>query len=76
MAFTKEFYKKRRLSEQLGAFFIALIHTAEAENIKDFRPTMLTGSVYKVIAKVMPSRFLMVLPSIISHNHSSFVNGR
>lgn len=75
MAFTKEFYK-RRLSKQLGAFCIALIHTAGAVNIKDFGPTSLTGSVYKIIAKVMASRFLMVLPSIISHNHSASVNGR
>lgn len=76
MACMKEFYKRRRLSKQLGAFFIVLIHTAGAENIKDFRPTSLTGSVYKIIAKVMASRFLMVLPRIISHNHSAFVHGR
>ena len=37
-----------------------------AEDIKDFRPISLVGSLYKWLAKVLSNRLRKVLPKVIS----------
>lgn len=60
----------------LGATFIALIPKKKrADLIRDFRPISLIGSIYKILAKVLASRLLKVLPSIISQAQGPLVHG-
>lgn len=54
--------------------FIALIpKKKEAEEVTNFRPINLIGSVYKIIAKVLAKQLKSTLPHIISSNQSSFI---
>lgn len=46
------------------------------EEIKDFRPISLMGSIYKMISKVLAGRLKLVLPKIISCHQSAFIKGR
>lgn len=76
LEFMNKFHSRGRLSRNLGAASIALIpEKSDADNIKDFRPISLIGSVYKILAKVLAGRLRKVLPTIISHSQGAFVHG-
>jgi len=56
--------------------YIALVpKSANASNVKDFRPIGLCNVLYKVIAKVLANRFKQDLPEIISEQQSAFHPG-
>nr|GEU42597.1 RNA-directed DNA polymerase, eukaryota, reverse transcriptase zinc-binding domain protein [Tanacetum cinerariifolium] len=60
-----------------NASFIALIpKTNNANMVKDFRPITLTGSLYKIIAKILAKRLVSVLGNIVSEGQSAFVANR
>ncbi|GJX52816.1 RNA-directed DNA polymerase, eukaryota [Tanacetum coccineum] len=57
--------------------FIALIpKTQDAKMVKDFRPISLIGSLYKIIAKTLANRLVVVLGDIINEVQSAFVSNR
>ncbi|GKA96237.1 RNA-directed DNA polymerase, eukaryota [Tanacetum coccineum] len=57
--------------------FIALIpKTQEAKVVKDFHPIGLTGSVYKIIAKILANHLSLVILSLISDVQLAFVSNR
>ena len=61
----------------LNASFLTLIPKKNnAINVKDFRPTSLVGSVYKLLSKVLANRLRVVLNSLIFESQNSFVGGR
>ena len=45
----------------------------DACNIRDFRPFILVGSVYKILSKVLANRLRVVLDQLISETQNSFV---
>ncbi|GJU10293.1 RNA-directed DNA polymerase, eukaryota [Tanacetum coccineum] len=57
--------------------FIALIpKTQNANMVKDFRPITLIGSLYKIIAKILSNRLVVVLGDIVNEVQSAFVANR
>ena len=60
----------------LNALFLTLIPKKNnAIDVKDFRPTSLVGSVYKLLFKVLANRLRVVLDSLISKSQNAFVGG-
>nr|GEX88702.1 RNA-directed DNA polymerase, eukaryota, reverse transcriptase zinc-binding domain protein [Tanacetum cinerariifolium] len=59
------------------ASFIALIpKISDAKMVKDFRPISLIGSLYKIIAKILANRLVVVLNDIVNEVQSAFVADR
>ncbi|GKE68596.1 RNA-directed DNA polymerase, eukaryota, reverse transcriptase zinc-binding domain protein, partial [Tanacetum coccineum] len=57
--------------------FITLIpKTQEAKMMKDFRPITLIGSLYKIIAKILANRLVVVLEDLVSDVQLAFVAKR
>ncbi|GKA51790.1 hypothetical protein Tco_0744986 [Tanacetum coccineum] len=57
--------------------FIPLIpKTQNAKMVKDFRPTSLIGSLYKIIAKTLVNRLVVVLGDIVNELQLDFVANR
>ncbi|GJU40050.1 hypothetical protein Tco_1193007 [Tanacetum coccineum] len=57
--------------------FIALIpKTNNANMVKDFRPITLIGSLYKIIAKILSNRLVVVLRDVVNEVQSDFVANR
>ena len=57
MNFFREFYEHGKFVKRLNATFLVLISkNAGAEDLRDFRPISLVGSLYKWLAKVLANR--------------------
>ncbi|GJV94960.1 hypothetical protein Tco_1546537 [Tanacetum coccineum] len=57
--------------------FIALIpKTRDANMVKDFRPISLIGSMYKIIAKILANRLVLVLGDLVNEVQSAFIADR
>ncbi|GKC20760.1 RNA-directed DNA polymerase, eukaryota [Tanacetum coccineum] len=70
--FTHGFFPKGSNSS-----FIALISKVPNANmVKDFRPISLIGSLYKIIAKILANRLVVVLGDIVNKVQSAFVADR
>ena len=77
MEFFKEFYEKKKFVRSLNATFLVLIpKKGNVEDIKDYRPISLLGSLYKILAKVLANRLRRVLDKVISPSQNAFVEGR
>ncbi|GKE52490.1 RNA-directed DNA polymerase, eukaryota, partial [Tanacetum coccineum] len=57
--------------------FVTLIpKIPNANMVKDFRPISLIGSMYKIIAKILANRLVMVLGDLVNEVHYAFVADR
>ncbi|GKB12275.1 hypothetical protein Tco_0846198 [Tanacetum coccineum] len=57
--------------------FIALIpKIPDTKMVKEFRPISLVGSLYKIIAKILANRLVMVLGDIVNEVQSDFVKDK
>nr|GEY79025.1 RNA-directed DNA polymerase, eukaryota, reverse transcriptase zinc-binding domain protein [Tanacetum cinerariifolium] len=57
--------------------FITLIpKVSNANMVKDFRPISLIGSVYKIVAKILANRLVLVLGDLVSDTQSAFLKER
>ncbi|WKA08526.1 hypothetical protein VitviT2T_026242 [Vitis vinifera] len=77
MGFFKEFHERGRFVKSLNATFLVLVpKRGGAEDLKDFRPINLVGSLYKLLAKVLANRIKKVMGKVISESQNAFVEGR
>ncbi|GKA64535.1 RNA-directed DNA polymerase, eukaryota [Tanacetum coccineum] len=71
------FFQHGSIPKGCNSSFIALIpKTRDANMAKDFRPISLIGSLYKIIAKILADRLVVVLGDIINKVQSDFVADR
>ncbi|RVW76871.1 Transposon TX1 uncharacterized 149 kDa protein [Vitis vinifera] len=63
--------------KSINASFLVLIpKKGGAEDLKDFRPINLMGSLYKLLAKVLTNRLKKVMGKVVSKSQNAFVQGR
>ena len=75
--FFKEFYEKKKFVKSLNATFLVLIpKKGNVEDVKDYKPISLLGSLYKILTKVLANRLRRVLDKVISPSQNAFVEGR
>jgi hypothetical protein len=60
----------------LNSAYITLPKSAEALELKDYRPISLIHSFAKIIMKLLANRLASKLPQLVSLNQSAFVKGR
>ncbi|KAK2665497.1 hypothetical protein Ddye_004071 [Dipteronia dyeriana] len=77
MCCINEFHRDGSIVKDLNRAFIVLIpKTGNPENIKDYKPICLIGSLYKVLAKVLTDRIRKVMYSIIGETQMAFISNR
>ncbi|PNX86587.1 cysteine-rich receptor-like protein kinase, partial [Trifolium pratense] len=77
MRFIVDFHWNGRLTKGLNATFIALISKVDSpQQLTDFRPISLVGSLYKILAKVLANRLRLVVGSLILESQTAFVKDR
>jgi hypothetical protein len=77
MAVFHELYSEGSIAKSINATFLTLIpKKTNANEVRDFRPIALVGSIYKIVAKVLANRFSTALGGIISSTQNAFVKGR
>nr|GEY13952.1 RNA-directed DNA polymerase, eukaryota, reverse transcriptase zinc-binding domain protein [Tanacetum cinerariifolium] len=59
-----------------SSFIFLIPKTYDAKMVKDFRPVTLIGSLYKIIAKILANRLVVVLGDIVNEVQSAFVATR
>ena len=76
MKFMKEFHDNSRLGYGMNCSLVTLIPKNDnPSSIGDYRPVSLINSVYKILSKVLASRFKQVLPAVIDKAQSVFLSG-
>ncbi|GAU47706.1 hypothetical protein TSUD_177110 [Trifolium subterraneum] len=77
MGLFQEFHNSARLPSCFVSYFITLIPKLFIpQQLCEFRPISLLGSLYKLMSKVLSNRLRKVMNSIISSNQSAFIKGR
>ena len=66
LGFFKEFFDLGQFERSLNATFLVLIpKKGGSDDLKDFRPISLVGSLYKLLAKVLANRLKRVVGKFI-----------
>ncbi|RVW34362.1 Transposon TX1 uncharacterized 149 kDa protein [Vitis vinifera] len=77
MELFKEFFEYGSFAKSLNTTFLVLIpKKGGADDLGDFRPISLLGSLYKLLAKVLANRLKKVLDRVVSVDQNAFVRGR
>jgi hypothetical protein len=72
----QEFYVHETFERSLNSTFLVLIpKKVGASDVKEFRPISLTGSIYKIISKVLANRLREVL-GLLSPSQNAFIQSR
>ena len=72
-----EFFVTGTFTKSINTTFLVLIPKKEGvEDLKDFRPISLLGSLYKILAKVLANRLKKVVAKVASDTQNAFVEGR
>ncbi|KAL6338492.1 hypothetical protein AAG906_020588 [Vitis piasezkii] len=72
-----EFYENGKFVKNLNATFIVLIpKKLGAEDLGDFRPISLVGSLYKWLTKVLANRLKKLVGKVVSKAQGDFVESR
>ena len=77
MGFFAEFQNSSHFERSLNSTFIVLIpKKGGTDNLKDFHPISLVGSLYKILAKILANRLKRVVGNVISNSQHAFVEDR
>ena len=77
MSFFREFFEHNQFVKSLNATFLVLVSKGiTVEDLKDLRPIILVGSLYKILTKVLANRIKRIMGLIISQSQNAFVEGR
>ena len=77
MELFRVFFVSKTFTKSLNITFLVLIRNkGDAEDLKDFKPINLLGSLYKLLAKVLANRLKRVVGIIVSDDQNAFVEGR
>ena len=77
MRFFREFHEQGRFVKSLNATFLVLMpKKGGAQDLKDFKPISLIGSLSKLLAKVLADRLQKVASKVVSKFLKAFVEGR
>ena len=77
MSFFREFHDHNKFVKSLNTTFLVLIpKKVGAEDLRDFRPISLVGSLYKWLAKVLANILKKVVGKVVSKAQGAFVEGR
>jgi len=77
MRFLTEFHRNGKFTKGINSTFIALTPKVDnPQQLNDFRPISLVGSLYKILAKVLTNRLRLMIGSMISESQSAFIKGR
>ena len=72
-----DFFVSETFTRSLNTTFLVLIpKTGEAEDLKDFMPISLLGSLYKLLSKVLANRLKRVVGMAVSDAQNAFVKGQ
>lgn len=77
MQFLTKFHQNGVFPQGSIASFYTLISKGEnPQNLGEFRPISLVGSMYKIISKILSNRLKRVMRKIIDKRQSAFMGGR
>ena len=77
MAVFKDLFDMGKFVKSLNSIIIVMIPKKEGEeDLKDFRPISLVGSLYKLIAKVLANRLKKVMSRLVKKAQNAFVEAR
>jgi hypothetical protein len=77
LAFFSEFHENAFLPKALTASFLTLVPKKDhPQELFDYRPICLIGSLYKVLSKLLANRLKLVLGKLISKCQSAFLPNR
>ena len=77
MNFFDEFHAKGIIPKAVCASFLTLIpKVTNPQNLGEYRPISLIGSMYKMLAKVLAGRLKKVIAKVIFDNQNAFIAGR
>ena len=76
MEMFREFHANETFIRSLNATFLVLIpNKRDAEDLKDFRPISVLGSLYKILAKVLANRLKKVVGKVVFEAQNAFAEG-
>ena len=77
MGMFRDFFATGKFVCSINSTFLVLIPKKRgAEDLMDFRPISLVGSLYKLLSKVLANRLKKVISKVISPAQNAFVEGR
>ena len=77
MGMFRDSFATRKFVRSINSTFLVLItKKGGAEDLMDFRPISLVGSLYKLLSKVLANRLKKVISKVISPTQNAFVEGR
>ena len=73
----KDFFEQNKFVRCLNSTFLILIPKKEnAVDIKNYRPIILVGGLYKILAKVLANRLRRVVGQVVSNNPKCVCGGK
>lgn len=77
MRFLKEYHDHGVFPRGYTSSFISFIFKAiDPQNLGEFRPVSLLGSMYKILANILSNRLKRVLDKVINSRQNTFLAGR